>query len=261
MWNTAINFAPNTRKGMMAEKDSGYYTPQRDKLIATFEKQMRPMVLKLAGKYGREGADELFQDAVHAYGEIIPLIPNIGGKANPYTRFLFQSAWGVAIYRAVVKHGGTVEGAAEMLHRGAISMFERTPAFLLRLFGKWYHSRLRYPKMRKEAQKTQEREYSGDWVYEFVEGDGENFDYGLEMTECGIIKFLTTLGADELIPYMCAIDYISLGAMRVELRRTKTLAFGCDSCDFRFIANGNPPIVEWPPRFYEKDCGERVHCT
>jgi len=108
-------------------------------------------------------------------------------------------------------------------------------------------------KAREKAALSQERRYPGDWVCTFVEGDG-TFDWGLDFGECGIKKFLEAQDALELGPYMCAVDYITIGAMGVELRRTKTLIHGCDCCDFRFVVDGTPPPA-WPPRFPEKDCG------
>jgi hypothetical protein len=44
--------------------------------------------------------------------------------------------------------------------------------------------------------------------------------------------------------------------MGIELRRTQTLAFGCEKCDFRFKKKGQPLRPEWPPDFPEKNCGD-----
>ena len=40
----------------------------------------------------------------------------------------------------------------------------------------------------------------------FIEGDGREFDYGIDYTECGGCKFLTNKNAPELAPFMCALD-------------------------------------------------------
>jgi len=40
----------------------------------------------------------------------------------------------------------------------------------------------------------------------------------------------------------------------VGLTRTKTLAWGCDSCDVRWTIPGDT-IAAWPPTFCEQRCG------
>ena len=68
-------------------------------------------------------------------------------------------------------------------------------------YGKTYQEQLR-----AQAARSQERQYPGDWVFTFVEGDGQEFDYGLDFTECGICKYYHAQGADELTPYLCLMD-------------------------------------------------------
>jgi hypothetical protein len=108
-------------------------------------------------------------------------------------------------------------------------------------------------RLKEAAEKTQERRYPGDWVATFVEGDGEQFDYGLDVVECGICKFYRTQNAEELTPYMCLSDYILSDAFARGLVRYKTLAEGDDVCDFRFKKGRgsfvNPLRNGWPPIF------------
>ena len=89
-------------------------------------------------------------------------------------------------------------------------------------------------------------------MFERIDGHGEAFEFGIDMTECGIVKFLHAEGADELCPYLCDIDYVSAEAMGIGLRRTKTLAWGCDRCDFRLSRDAVTPAL-WPPAFVEPD--------
>lgn len=100
---------------------------------------------------------------------------------------------------------------------------------------------------------TQLRRYPGDWVADYLEGDGGEFDYGLDITECGICKFYHQQGADELAPYLCLSDYVLSDALGRGLVRCQTLAEGDPVCDFRF-KRGRETYVEplrdgWPPKF------------
>ncbi len=68
------------------------------------------------------------------------------------------------------------------------------------------------------------------------------------------MKYLHAQGADELTPYLCDWDYIMAETVGVQLRRTKTLAWGCDRCDFHMTKNGTT-TAPWPPPFVERTCG------
>ena len=90
---------------------------------------------------------------------------------------------------------------------------------------------------------SQERRYPDDWVFEVIEGDGQNFDFGLDYTECGLLKYLEREGAPELAPYLCWTDYPMFGSMGMKLVRTETIAQGGQRCDFR-LSRGKPAPVE-----------------
>ncbi|MCP4318716.1 MAG: L-2-amino-thiazoline-4-carboxylic acid hydrolase [Hyphomicrobiales bacterium] len=72
-----------------------------------------------------------------------------------------------------------------------------------------------------------------DFVYSFVEGDEEDIDYGVDMTECAIQKFLKKQYAEKLVPYMCALDNALSIRFNRGLVRTKTFVES-NVCDFRY---------------------------
>jgi ribosomal protein L37AE/L43A len=61
--------------------------------------------------------------------------------------------------------------------------------------------------------------------------------------------------AKELTPYLCNTDYVISKAMGTGLRRTMTLAWGCEKCDFRYVKGGETQDA-WLPKFVERQCGE-----
>ena len=114
-------------------------------------------------------------------------------------------------------------------------------------------------KLRRAAAVSQKRKYPGDFVLSFVEGDRENFDYGLDITECGICKLYDAQGAERLSQYMCLSDYVVSKAFNRGLVRYKTIAEGAEKCDFRF-KKGRETFVfplrrGWPPKFSDGDTG------
>jgi len=239
---------------------SDYYTSQSSRLLKDLDKFLKRMRKRLAERYGEEGTAALHRETLAEFERLIPQIPYIGGKENSLTPTLIQSAWALALYRVVQRHDGTVEEAGELIYRGAEAMFNRYPAFLRHLIGRFAFSKWCVRKMQQAARRSQKREYPGDWVWEVIEGDGETFDGGMDYTECGIAKFFHAQGADELTPYLCNLDYVTFRALGLGLKRTKTLGWGCDQCDFRIIKGGETPLA-WPPTFPERNCGGSINNT
>ena len=178
------------------------------------------------------------REMLDEFRSLIPEIPYIGGRRNPYSEILVGIAWGLAMYRVVVRHGGSVEDTGELIHWRNRARLGRIPGVIRHGLGRNLFLR----QMSRAARRSQARRYPGDWVMEVVNGDGESFDYGLDVTE-------------DLLPYICDVDYVMAEAMGYELRRTKTLAWGCDRCDFRISMDG-VTSASWPPEFVEQTCGE-----
>lgn len=223
--------------------------------LRRFERVLNRHTDTLTKRFGAPEADAMRQEMLAEYRLIIPQVPYVGGRRNRYTPGLAASAWALAMYRVLLRHGGSVQDAGEVLHNYAKTSYERIPGPL--------RTRMLRP-LRKRAQKqarwTQQRRYAGDWLNEIVEGDGRTFDWGIDITECGIVKFLHAQGADELTPYLCDLDYVMAEAADVGLTRTKTLAWGCDSCDFRWTIPGDTKAA-WPPTFVEQRCGRATNKT
>ena len=91
---------------------------------------------------------------------------------------------------------------------------------------------------------TQKREHTANWVAEFVEGQGADFDYGCNYTECAMVKYVTSQKVPELAPYICLADFPSSRAYDSGLVRTKTIATGDGVCDFRY-KKGRPVTQDW----------------
>jgi len=71
--------------------------------------------------------------------------------------------------------------------------------------------------------------------FEFLPPDGNLF-YDVNVTRCGMVKFLTRMGAPELTPFICRGDfhiqkYLPRGII---FKRTQVIAEGGSCCDFRY---------------------------
>ena len=220
--------------------------------VHSFERFLNHHTDCLTRRFGAAEAAIMRREMREEYQALIPQLPYIGGRRNPWNANLAAAPMALAVYRVVLRHGGSAQDAGEVVRAYAQRMVERIPQRLRPLM-----LRPRPARAQKVARWTQQRRYPEDWVCQIVDGAGQPFDYGMDVTECAIVKFMHAQGADEFTPWLCHLDYVMAEAAGYGLTRTKTLAWGCDRCDFRMTANGTTTTT-WPPDFPERTCGEAV---
>lgn len=218
-----------------------------------FEDMLDSSASSLAERFGASEWAVMRQEMLDEYRSLIPQVPYIGGRRNRWNSNMMAAPWILAVYRIVLRHGGDAQDAGRVAYdyaKGMTGRARRIPKPLrARLLGP------RRSKAEKTARWTQERRYPDDWVCEVVDGTGQPFDFGVDVTECAIVKYMHANGADELTPYLCHLDYVLAEAAGAGLTRTKTLAWGCDRCDFRWKLQGETKAT-WPPEFAERSCGK-----
>ena len=220
-----------------------YYTSRKSKLLKGFDKYRRKYSRKVLVSYcGDDLTNTIIKETRQEYEALIPHLPYIGGKKNTLTTNLIQCAWGLALYRVLKTHGKTAEEAAKSIYEMTETQLRSYPRFLLRLMGRWMFAQFR---LRKQAAQSQKRQYPEDWVWTFIKGDGKEFDFGMDFTECAICKFFHAQGADEFTPFLCSLDFSMSKAFGTGLVRTMTLAEGAEKCDFRY-KRGREVKQEWP---------------
>jgi hypothetical protein len=176
------------------------------------------------------------------YEALIPRIPFIGNNLAILTFYMPVTRY-LAVYRALQNQGRTVEEAGRLIYRMgteealAISPLGRRVMEVL-----WFSSWLR-KRIKKRAIKSQRRIYPVDFVMNYVEGDGQEFDYGVDYIECANCKFLQAENAFEIAPYLCATDKPISELMGWGLYRRTTIADGSPICKFRFKKHGKTQVV------------------
>jgi hypothetical protein len=206
----------------------------------------RPYRKLFVSTYGKEAGEAVAADTMRRFEALLPDIPYIGGGENPMTRTLYLSAVWLAMYRALRARGASVEEAARLIYLGTASLYDAFPfRLLMRWQGRRMFSRKHVEQRRHTATISRRRRYPDAWVFDVVDGDGQGFEWGLDYTECAVVKYLSREGAPELAPYGCWVDYPAYAAMGVKLIRTETIAQGGQRCDFRF-ARGQPVQVSPP---------------
>lgn len=112
------------------------------------------------------------------------------------------------MYWLLQGQGEPVEEVGKLIYKASEAYLQAYPAFLQRILGHRTFSRRYRRRLQKRAAESQERRFSGDYVYTFVEGDNEIFDFGVDYIECAVVKFLKEQGALELAPYICPVDIL-----------------------------------------------------
>jgi len=217
------------------------YLSRKSRLVRGFNKTLRRIKPLLVSRYGEVNAYRLIEDAMKEYESLIPQIPYIGDN-SPFLVFLIPTVKCLALYRAMQRQGSSVEEAGRLIYEMSEIELKAMPSTLRRLMGFLWFSPWFKKRARKRALSSQTREYPGNFVMQYVEGDGKSFDYGVNYLECANVKFLKAQGAMELAPYICATDKLSSEFLGWGLHRTTTLADGANQCDFRFKKGGDTSI-------------------
>ena len=221
---------------------SAYYVARKPRLLKEFDMYVKYSRTVLVRYFGGENINTLVAETRQEFENLIPQFPYIGGK-QPFTQFVVAAGLSLAMYRIAKAHGKAVEETGELLYEIGKAFLKSSPAFLVRLFGRMNFSRFYLNRLRKRANESHQRKFTYDYVFNFIEGDGKAFDYGVDYLECASCKFLTKQGAPELAPYLCPVDILYSDALGWGLMRTTTLAEGADRCDFRFKRGGSTRIA------------------
>lgn len=227
-----------------------YYLRNKKAIVKELRAFTDALWLVTSEKYDKATADSLVDGAEADFEAMLAEIPYIGGDDNSLTENLYMSVWGLAFYRRMQSDGKTVEETGELFYRGTDRMI--SGSIIAGMSGRSGGSDLATAEWKKAARKSQEHEYPDDWVFEFIPGKGSDFDYGIDYTECGICKYYKAHKAEELIPYMCILDFPMSRATATGLVRTQTLGEGGTKCNFRY-KQGRPIQMEWVPDFLKKE--------
>jgi hypothetical protein len=218
------------------------YISRKQQLLKSFDSSIARGKRVLIYRYGNEHANSLIRESRSEYESLIPQIPFIGNN-NPLLIFLLPTSRYLSIYRVLLRMGLTHVDAIQIIYQMNEAELKAIPYPVRRIIGYLWFSPWLIKRFRKRAKESQERKYSGGYVFTFIEGDGQKFDYGIDYTECAGCKFLNEQNAPELAPFLCALDKVSSEMLYWGLTRTMTIAEGFEKCDFRFKKGGKTDVA------------------
>ena len=231
----------------MAHQHTNHYTPHTADLLRDFDHTADLVKDAVVSRYGQELTETLYHDMREEYETLIPHIPYIAGfRARALNTFLLIAAQELAVYKGMTKHGKTAEEAWDICHEALrLRMAQYSP------IKRWLLKRVMFSGVVKR--RFQQRAEAGnihrfgDFQVRYVVGNGEDFEVGVDYIACGIHQFILDHGGEEFAPYVCLSDIALSDAMDWGLKRTETLADGCQRCDFRFKKGGTTQISSKTP--------------
>jgi hypothetical protein len=158
------------------------------------------------------------------------------------TSDLLESVQLLALLRTLKAYGKPPEELRDIVLAGIRTRLSRYPRWLLKLAGWRAFSKSFVRDLQKQGQASQRCQYPDGFVFEVVIGDGRDFDWGLDFSECGICKFYQAQHAAEFLPLVCPVDYAVSEALGYGLVRTQTLVEGDVCCNPR-MKKGRP--TQW----------------
>ena len=252
----------------MSDEIMGYYSKRKEELLKELDQTTLLMEDSLVARYGKDFASVLQKEVHQEYEKLIPEIPYIEGiRAKPLNTFLLITAQELAAYKAMKKHGKRPEETWELCHEALRLRSAATPKWKRWLLKHFMFSSLVKKIMERRARK-QEKGRFGDFEIEYLIGNGDDFDFGVNYLQCGNLNFAKKHGGEEFTPYICMSDIALSDAMGWGLIRTQTLADGCDHCDFRFkkgaatrISSRTPEVQKMIDTIHNKEAKQDAKKT
>ena len=226
---------------MSNEKEKSYYVKKKRTLLRQFDAVTTIVKEILIAKFGEEKFKEFTTESRNDFESLLPQIPNVGGKdSRRGTETFINVTIVLAMLRNFEKQGLDFYEIGKLAY-DIFEVFYKVMPPSDDIFSKEFINQ-----EKERAKESQLRRYPDDWVFDFVEGDGKTFTYGVNYTECGVCKFFKSQGMEHLLPIVCIADFAMVRAYGFGLKRTQTIGNGAPICDFRFIKNGSNPRA-WPP--------------
>jgi hypothetical protein len=235
---------PKARGPVLAGGEQNYYLTHRKELLQAFHGINLGARQYLAARDGGKLADAVTREAASRFSALLLRLPEVGGQRNIDQSYIPIAAWYLAYYHPMLARGKTAEDVGRMIYDLNDADLQKRPRTQALAEGARWFSRANLEKLQKWAAWTQKRQYPANWVATFIPGNGEDFDFGYNYQECGVVKYLRSHGASEVAPYVCLNDFIKSRALGTGLWRSQTLAQGDARCNFRY-KHGRPVTQSW----------------
>ena len=228
----------------MGKEVKGHYIRKRRALLKEFKETMD--LVKRDTGYGKLLTDEVEKELIMEFENIIPEIHYFKGyRQRMFNGMLLLTAQTLAPYRVLKRRGMTTAEIWEICHHALELRLGEIPDRKKRFMKRLWNTQFRRMMMGRARRNV--KETMGHFELEYISGEKEDFDYGINYLKCGHRRFLEEQDALELLPYLCLADLALSDVFGWGLARTRTIGDGCDYCDFRFTRGAPTRISSKTP--------------
>ncbi len=205
------------------------------KQMKKFLKIYKPFIEEKIGvEANQRVAAESMQKLEDSYNEI----PDIGMEMNAFQKTMDFAFIVHIIYENLLKEDLSTEQIGEIIYYGFKDFIDKYPSFIMKLIKRKQFSKKQINYMKELARLSKTRDHIYNWVFDVIDGNGEDFEWGIDYKRCGINDFFCDKNESEIMPYICATDYCMFAKMKAELKLDKALGRGDECCKFRYKKNG-----------------------
>jgi len=240
---------------MMVEKGKRFYEKKKQKMMERFERFLMIIKSHLKLIFSDSKTEELLVKMQNEYENLYSQLPYLGTRKSSLLFLLIDSTSLLAVMRILEKEGMLLDEIGKLCFdyyesiantRRSSQNSGKTDITSLLLSKNYLFQKEFIYGQQIYAKESQLKKFPEGYVYEFVEGDGETFDYGVNYLECAVYKFFKEHDAERFIPFICIYDFVMARAAGYGFKRTQTIWNGAPFCDFRYSKN-NTTVRAWPP--------------
>lgn len=180
----------------------------------------------------REGpleARELLAQVWSRAEGLLEKMPDPGARAPTMRAFSTSGLLYIAVFLALRERGYDAARAWEVCDAATRAHFARFSRL-----ERWAASAGMFSLPMRLMTRSLARRRLGGWSFQYVPGEKNRFEYGVDYEACAIRSLAIAAGAESFAPYICLADVAGSEAFGWGLERTETLAQGGTRCDFRF---------------------------
>jgi hypothetical protein len=213
------------------------------KLLQDYDRKEGARRALYLSMFGAASIDTVLAEMRASYVVLIPDIPYIG-QINFHLQWHIPNAEKLAEYLVAKEYGVTMLEFSQLHLDKALNDLLSMPDPVK--IGSMQFGPMAETGMQLKAAESQLRIYPEAHVFTFVKGNGIDFDWGLDYTQCPNVILYSRHGAADLVyPLVCTQDDVAGFAMRTGYRRTTEIARGGAICDLRWkegVASTIPDI-------------------
>jgi hypothetical protein len=216
-----------------------YYVGKKKYCMTFFKRAAKNGKRAVITKYGSEKGNRILDRVKMEFENLLPNIPYVG-QIDILQRQMLLTVIFLAFYR-VLKDEEKIGSIWSLCNNFNRETLMNMPGLVRKFLKMSTFSKRMKNRFKNLAEIHKKKNLADQWDY--VEGDGITFDYGMNMKRCAKLTFLKNMGAEEFAPYVCLIDKNFAECCDYGLKRTMVLAEGADYCDFRLSKNGPVEVV------------------